>query len=458
MIPSAAPDWRIESRLPGVLWPTLPQPATAQVLALVFQLERTQWLAPQELQALQLRQLSLELAHAVNTVPYYRQRLSEFWTPQTGLTREIFQRFPLLTRRHLQDHYTELASSVPYPQHGQVGAIHTSGSTGAPVSVLRTALDGLLWKALTLREHVWHRRDLGAKLSAIRQGVSETENDNWGAATEGLIRTGPASTLPVGRDIETQIRWIERQQPAYLLSHPTNLAALAQHCIMQGIRMPWLREVRTRGEALPADLRELCREAWGIPVTDMYSSNECGYIALQCPQAPHYHVMAESLLVEVIDDEGRACAPGQTGRIVVSTLHNFAMPLIRYEIGDLAEVGAPCPCGRGLPVITRILGRARNMLRLANSKQFWPSFGLRGLSRELGIRQHQLVQKSFDRIEARLVVDAPLDAAQEERLRRQLLSCVPAGFEVAFSYCAEIPRSAGGKYEDFISEVAAPRH
>lgn len=458
MTPSAAPDWRIESRLPGVLWPTLPQPATTQVLALVFQLERTQWLAPQELQALQLRQLSLELAHAVNTVAYYRQRLSEFWTPQTALTWEIFQRFPLLTRRHLQDHYTELASSAPYPQHGHVGAIHTSGSTGAPVSVLRTALDGLFWKALTLREHVWHRRDLGAKLSAIRQGVSETENDNWGAATEGLIRTGPASTLPVARDIETQIRWIEGQQPAYLLSHPTNLAALAEHCIEHGIRMPWLREARTRGEALPADLRELCREAWGIPVTDMYSSNECGYIALQCPQAPHYHVMAESLLVEVIDDEGRACAPGQTGRIVVSTLHNFAMPLIRYEIGDLAEVGAPCPCGRGLPVITRILGRARNMLRLANGKQFWPSFGLRGLSRELGIRQHQLVQKSFDRIEARLVVDAPLDAAQEERLRKQLLSCVPAGFEVALSYCAEIPRSAGGKFEDFISEVAAPRH
>ena len=343
-------------------------------------------------------------------------------------------------------------------QHGGASLMHTSGSTGAPVSVLRTALDGLFWKAFTLREHVWHRRDLGAKLSAIRQGVSEDESDNWGAATEGIIRTGPASTLPVSRDIETQVHWIERQQPAYLLSHPSNLAALAEHCIEQGIRMPYLREARTRGEALPADLHALCRKAWGIPVVDMYSSNECGYIALQCPQTSHYHVMAESLLVEVIDDEGRACAPGQTGRIVVSTLHNFAMPLIRYEIGDLAEVGAPCSCGRGLPVMTRILGRQRNMLRLANGKRFWPSFGLRGLSRELGLRQHQLVQKSFDRIEARLVVDVPLDAAQEERLRKQLLSCVPAGFEVAFSYCAEIPRSAGGKYEDFISEVAALRH
>jgi phenylacetate-CoA ligase len=458
VIPSAPLDWRIESRLPGVHWPTMPDAAASQVLALLFQMERTQRLAPQELQALQLRQLTIELAHAVNTVSYYRERLAPFWSPQTALTWETFHRFPLLTRRHLQDHHADLISSAPPVQHGGASLMHTSGSTGAPVSVLRTALDGLFWKAFTLREHVWHRRDLGAKLSAIRQGVSEDESDNWGAATEGIIRTGPASTLPVSRDIETQVHWIERQQPAYLLSHPSNLAALAEHCIEQGIRMPYLREARTRGEALPADLHALCREAWGISVVDMYSSNECGYIALQCPQTSHYHVMAESLLVEVIDDEGRACAPGQTGRIVVSTLHNFAMPLIRYEIGDLAEVGAPCSCGRGLPVMTRILGRQRNMLRLANGKRFWPSFGLRGLSRELGIRQHQLVQKSFDRIEARLVVDVPLDAAQEERLRKQLLSCVPAGFEVAFSYCAEIPRSAGGKYEDFISEVAALRH
>jgi phenylacetate-CoA ligase len=316
-------------------------------------------------------------------------------------------------------------------------------------------LDSLFWKVFTLREHVWHRRDLGAKLSAIRQGLGEEEGDNWGAATDGIFRTGPASTLPVSRDIESQLRWLEAQRPAYLMTHPSNLAALARHCIDHDIHMPYLREARTRGEALAADLRELCREAWGIPVVDMYSSNECGYIALQCPETDHYHVMAEGLLVEVIDDEGHACAPGQTGRIVVSTLHNFAMPLIRYEIGDLAEVGAPCACGRGLPVLARILGRERNMFVLANGKRFWPSFGLRGLSRELGIRQHQLVQKSFELIEARLVVDAPLDAAQEARLRRHLLSFVPEGFRAEFSYCTEIPRSASGK---FILELSASDH
>ena len=177
------------------------------------------------------------------------------------------------------------------------------------------------------------------------------------------------------------------------------------------MRLPRLREVRTSGEALDPEVRGLCREAWGVPVIDMYSANEVGYIALQCPGTEHYHVMAEGLLVEVLDDAGRACRPGETGRVVVTTLHNFAMPLVRYVIGGLVE--------------------------------------------ELRILQHQIVQKTTDLIEARLAVAAPLDAGQEERLRNQLLSRLPSGFQVRFVYCDGIPRNVGGKYEDFLSEVTA---
>lgn len=446
--------WALAGGLPGVLWPTLPQPAQTQVLALLFQLEHSQWLSPERLRAAQLRQLDQVARHAVATVPHYRRSFGGVWDGGAALDWETFARLPLLTRRDLQERFADLASTAPVGQHGAPAVAQTSGSTGTPVRVLRTALDQLFWKAFTLREHAWHGRDLGAKLSAIRQGVKEAEGGNWGAATEGLLHTGPASTLPVDEDVATQLRWLQRQRPDYLLSHPTNLGALAAHCIRHGIRLQGLREVRTRGETLTPEVRELCRAAWDVGVVDMYSSNECGYMALQCPQGQHYHVMSEALVVEVIDDEGQACAPGETGRVVVTTLHNFAMPLIRYEIGDFAEAGGLCACGRGLPVIHRILGRMRNMLVLADGRRYWPSFGLRGLSTELGIRQHQLVQKSFDLIEARLVVDVPLDSANEERLRRQLLSRAPEGFRIGLTYCAEIPRSAGGKFEDFISEVA----
>ena len=96
----------------------------------------------------------------------------------------------------------------------------------------------------------------------------------------------------------------------------------------------------------------------------MYSSQEVGYIALECPTGESYHVQAENVLVEVLDDQDRPCSPGDVGRVVVTALHNFATPLLRYDIGDYAEVGAPCPCGRGLPALRRIMGRQRNMALL----------------------------------------------------------------------------------------------
>src|SRR5262249_57510260 len=105
-------------------------------------------------------------------------------------------------------------------------------------------------------------------------------------------------------------------------------------------------------------------------------------------------VQSENLLLEVLDERGRPCGPGETGRVVVTTLHNFAMPLIRYAIGDYATVGPPCPCGRGLPVLTRIMGRARNMLTLPDGKQIWPYFAGENLSGLAPTRQYQLVQTS----------------------------------------------------------------
>ena len=114
------------------------------------------------------------------------------------------------------------------------------------------------------------------------------------------------------------------------------------------------------------------------------------------------------MLVEVIDAAGQPCAPGQVGRVVVTPLFNYAMPLLRYELGDYAEVGPPCPCGRGLPVLTRILGRERNALLVApTGERYWPAFGSRKFTEIAPIVQHQFVQKDAEWIEARLVTERP---------------------------------------------------
>ncbi len=445
--------WEIESALPGALWPAVPSPGAATLLALQYQLEQTQWLPTDALAALQLTQLTNVVAHAHETVPHYRERWAGEYDPSIPLTWEAFMRLPLLTRSDLQTRFDKMKSTRIPAQHGAIAEARTSGSTGTPVCVLKTELCGLFWKAFTLREHAWHNRDLLGKLAAIRQGVKREEGKGWGAATQGVVSTGPAATLPVGTEVSEQLQWLQQQDPDYLLTHPTNLGALAQLSIERGVRLPRLREARTSGELLSPEVRELCLEAWGVTVADMYSTNEVGYIALQCLETGSYHVMAEGVVVEIIDDAGMPCAPGQTGRIVVSSLHNFATPLIRYDIGDYAELGAPCPCGRGLPALSRIIGRARNMLVLANGERLWPSFSMRSLSEVLPVTQYQFVQKAMDLLEARLVVSSPFTQEQESMFVERLRAQMPGGFRVKVVYCETIPRSAGGKFEDFVSEV-----
>jgi len=445
----------IRSALPGTLWPAVPGPDGATALALQFQLERSQWLAPARLLELQLRQLDILLRHAHRTVPYCRERWAGVYDPGVPLTADAFAALPILSRQELQAHSEAMCSADPPAAHGKGGYARTSGSSGRPVKVLKSGLTELMWRAFGLREHLWHRRDFSGKLAAIRQGVPQGEAEGWGAATEALA-TGRSATLPVGTDVRTQLEWLKQQKPDYLLTHPTNLAELARQSLKCGIRVPGLREVRTRGEMLPRETRDLCRKAWGIPVTDVYSSNEVGYIALQCPDHEHYHVQSEGIMVEVLNAQGKACNPGEIGRIVVTLLHNFAMPLVRYEIGDYAEAGPPCSCGRGLPVLSRIMGRVRNVLILASGERFWPSFAAHDIDRIAPVLQYQFVQKDYGLVEARLVTAGPLTESQEEALRRHFLGRLPAGFELRLVYCDEIPRSAGGKFEYFVSEVAAP--
>src|SRR5262249_15877820 len=148
-------------------------------------------------------------------------------------------------------------------------------------------------------------------------------------------------------------------------------------------------------------------ESWGVPLQDTYTSREGGYMALQCPEHTHYHVQSEAVLLETLDDRGEPCRPGEVGRVVITPLHNFAMPLIRCESGDYAEAGRFCPCGRGLPVLNRIMGRSRNMLRLPKGGRIWPDLLPIEKSMDLPIAQYQLAQIDLHVIEARIAPRRP---------------------------------------------------
>jgi phenylacetate-CoA ligase len=447
-------DWRLKSALAGSVWPALPAPESAATLAVVHQLEHSQWLAPEGLLAGQLRQLEALLKHAYATVPWYQKQWRNLYDPSAPLTYERVAALPQITRRDVQTDVAGLRSTHVPPGHGKVHEGRTSGSTGAPLRSFGTGLTRLYWNAFTLRDHLWHRRDLSRTLAVVRRESKASRAQNWGRATAGIVETGPGVGHPIDTDASTLLDWLCAEKPGYLLTYPSLMRELARLSLARDVRPEGLLEVRTFAEALPDDLRVLCRTAWDVPVTDMYSAVETGYLALQCPEHEHYHVQSEGVLLEVLHDAGRPCGPGEVGRVVITTLHNFVMPLVRYDIGDYAEVGPPCPCGRGLPVLRRILGRVRNTLVTADGKRYWPILSSQSLLGVAPIRQHQFVQTAYDRVEVRLVMDGPLTADQTSAARRILEKNFPPGIRFDFVLVDKLTRSAGGKFEDFVSQVA----
>jgi phenylacetate-CoA ligase len=255
-------------------------------------------------------------------------------------------------------------------------------------------------------------------------------------------------------DVAQQAGWLIRRNPHYLLTYPSNLNALLDQFEKRGSFPPALRQVRTIGETLSADTRERCRQSGGIEVVDMYSSQEVGIIALQCPVSGLYHVQSESLLVEGLNDDGQPCKPGEVGRIVITDLHNFATPIIRYEIRDYAEVGPACPCGRGLQTLARIMGRRRNMVVFPNGERHWPLLGAYRFREVVTIKQYQAIQYALDDIEVKLVVEHPLSSEHEARLTAIIHNALGYAFPLRFSYFdQELPKTQGGKFEEFVSLI-----
>lgn len=219
--------------------------------------------------------------------------------------------------------------------------------------------------------------------------------------------------------------------------------------------LPSVRRWRTVGETVTDSFRERLAEAGSAPVVDCYSTEEFGYVALQCPDVPeNYHIMAETLIVEIIDDDGQPAGIGENGRVVVTDLHNFAMPLIRYATGDHATAGGPCACGRGLPTLRRVLGRTRNMIVKPDGTRHWPLTGFRQFREIAPIRQYQFRQHSLHRMEVRLVTERALTGAEEAMLKAHLHEKLRHGFEIEFVYFeGRLPTGKNGKFEEFMSLI-----
>jgi len=434
----------------------------SQYLSYLKILLKTERLAPDLLWQWQWRQLERMLRHAADETDLYPQRIVQAF-PAGRFDPARWNDLPVLTRAEAQAAGPALwARNLP-PEAGRSRSAETSGSTGMPLAFGWSDLASTSTRMQMERFWIWHGIDPArtfAEIRVLKQAEAlapdwqSPHRQGWSIQED----SGLAASLHVAAPIERQIAWLSALRPAYLLTYPSHAVALGQAWRQAG-QMSGPETVITVGETLdPDQAARIAADLAGAKparVLDSYGCQEAGKLALVC-EAGRMHVCAENVHLEILDEDNQPVAPGMEGWVTITSLHNFVTPLIRYRLGDraLADDRGPCPCGRSLPVLGRILGRARNLLVLPDGRRFWPGNHLAAGMREfVRFRQFQLVQLAPDLCQLRYVPDPgapPPDlaglAAHAQRVLHPRMVIEPVAM-------TEITRSPSGKFEDYISLV-----
>jgi phenylacetate-CoA ligase len=414
-------------------------------------LQRLERASPIEVAETQLAALERIVRHARDTTSFYADRLAPLFV-EGEFTPQHWASVPILTREEAQENSAAIRSDR-LPEGTEAHEGETSGSSGTPLKFAWSTLSSISTRAVVERMAVWHGLDSAAPLAEIRSfpaGYADFPGRRLQRSWSFRNPAAPYYRLRVTTPVAQQLAWLKLVEPRLLLTYPTMARELAETCLAEGIALRF-DAVLTVGEVLTPEIRELCRAAFGAKTIDSYGCQEMGKIAVECEVSGHYHVCASNVLLEILDEHGRQVPSGGSGRIVLTSLYNYATPFIRYELGDFGRLGGACPCGRSLPVLTEILGRRRNMITLPDGNRLWlPGRALAAMAAHVPMKRMRLVQTAPDAFD---LLYLPKDDGGEPDLPR-LQACAAHHIHPHARIHAipvrELPRSPGGKYEDVV--------
>ena len=198
-------------------------------------------------------------------------------------------------------------------------------------------------------------------------------------------------------------------------------------------------------------MRWQIEQGFRVPVFDIYDCYECNLVAWQCPTGSQYHVLDQAVIVEILK-AGRPAIPGETGELVMTPLHSWAAPLIRYRIGDLVEQGlARCPCGAPYSCIGKVLGRVQDQFVVADGRQIHPQVFATPIYQLIpNLRRYQIVQEAIDRIVVRLQLSpsSPHLGPAIETMSRSMARDLGDAIRLHVVVVDDIPCEPNGQVQD----------
>ena len=429
-------------------------PAIAKFLAA---LDETQYLAPDRMEAYQRRLLDRLLRHARSQAAFYADRLAPVFRSDDSIDWERWTEIPILTRTEAQANTESLKARAVPPIAGPSHHGMTSGSAGRPFAHLTSHMQRIGTACVNERLFTWHGVDptlLAAFIHTIHEGRPAAYPDGRSGKGWRIAHPdSPGTELTITTPIDRQIEWLSRVRPAILTTYPSNLREIGKLTADSGpLKFHMLVTV---GEMVSPDMRAGIIGYFGLAPLDQYGSSEVGHVAGTCPHSGHHHVASELVKIEIVDEDDHPLAPGREGRIIATPFYNLAMPLIRYDMGDYGVLSAePCGCGRTLPILQQILGRARNVFHFIDGSRKWPLLLSEVIQTFVPNRQWQVVQTDLDQVEVRFVPKSPDQTNDLAGLTTYVQQQLHPSIQVQTTVVERIARSASGKFEDYLSLVS----
>ena len=399
------------------------------------------------LRTFQTRRLRALVRHAYERVPYYRRLFDRAkLTPEDIRTLDDLPRIPPSQKSDFRDVPEEdvIARGV---DPGQLITYPTSGSTGLPMLVRCTRFESRLLQAFRMQV-------------MMRLGLRVIDRRSFVLFVKGADRPGLLETFGLFRGKRTNALWprerivadLRAWKPDVIRGYPSALSSIASQLTDDDRTEIRPRFITTDSEQLTPHMRLQIEQGFGVPVFDVYDCFECNVIAWQCPTGRQYHVIDTAVIVEILQD-GRPVAPGDTGEVVITPLHSWAAPLIRYRIGDLVERGLDrCPCGAPNSCIAQLQGRLPDRFVLADGRYIHPQIFATFVHPLLpNLRRYQIVQEEIDRIVVRLqpIPTAPPAAEQVETVKQRMMQGLGDTITLEIELVENIPSEPSGKFLTF---------
>jgi phenylacetate-CoA ligase len=421
-----------------------------------YRLQRNLHLKKKDLVDHQNRLLRKIVKHAYDSVPLYRRKFDAAGVkPEQIRTIGDLQRLPCITKNDIKQNVND-AISTDYDM-SMLRVLSTSGSTGQPLKIFISREEDGFRKAKHLRANY----NCGHKPFHRWLTVTSPSHFSEVSGFQKSIKFYSPKFVSVFSDAKSQLAAIEKFDPVVLDGYSSSLTLLAREVNRTGGFNISPRIIFGGAELIDEFSRKAVEDAFKAPFYDQYATIEFERMAWQCPAKEGYHIDADSMILQFVDSNGDEVSAGESGQIVCTSLFNYAMPFIRYSVGDWGVYSdEPCSCGRTLPLLSKIEGRSDSLLFLPNGRALSPraititmgSFGMKDQ-----IEQFRVVQKRKELLEIQLktsdspstkaVINEGLMEAEIEKHFRSMLGIGDEEVSFEIRFVDEIPLGKNGKLQ-----------